>query len=115
MCVNSQSKENPMSTEDFIIELFCQVDDLMFDAEKHLKPSCIPAKWSRLPCCSRSRAVVIGVLPLVEPRLTHLFPHLPDRTVCFLRLFNSHRQLIKTIYGCTQLALGVIDSHGIGF
>ena len=60
-----------MTTEYFIIALFCRVDDQMPDAgdciERLLnatlsipKPGSIPARWSRLPSCSPSKALAIA-------------------------------------------------------
>jgi hypothetical protein len=60
-----------MTTEDFIIDLFCRVDDQMPDAGdcieqllnatlSILKPISIPVKWSRLPFCSPSKGWAIA-------------------------------------------------------
>ncbi|MCO5187090.1 MAG: transposase [Anaerolineae bacterium] len=101
-----------MSTEDFIIELFCQVDDLMFDAEKHPQALLYPSEVVTLALLfalkgSGNRAFYRWL----NRDWTHLFPHLPDRTRLF-RLFNSHRHWIKRFMAAPSL-LGVIDSYGI--
>lgn len=99
-------------TEDFIIELFCRVDQTMVDVKKHPQALLWP-----------SEIVTLAILFVLKGRgertfyrwvsrdLRHLFPHLPERTRLF-RLFATHRQ-----WGGRFLAspsfFGVADSFGI--
>lgn len=101
-----------MSTEDFIIELFCQVDDRMFDAEKHSQALLYPSEVVTLALLfalkgSGNRAFYRWL----TRDWTHLFPSMPDRTRLF-RLFNSHRHWIERFMAAPSL-IGVIDSYGI--
>jgi len=101
-----------MTTEDFIIELFCRVDDLMFDSKKHPQANLYP-----------SEVVTIALLFALKGSgnrafyrwlardWRHLFPELPDRTRLF-RLFNSHQKYLTLFMAGTTLT-GVIDSYGI--
>ena len=80
-----------MTTEDFIIELFCRIDDAMKAVPKHPQAHLYP-----------SEIVTLGVLFALKGlgnrqfyrRLRRdylpLFPHLPERTRLF-RLFTTHQ------------------------
>lgn len=101
-----------MTTEEFIIELFCRVDDAMLSIGKagqaHLYPSEI---------------VTIGLLFALkgvgnrafyrwcERDYNHLFPRLPEHTRLF-RLFNEHRHWTDTLLVAPSL-IGLIDTYGI--
>lgn len=101
-----------MPTEDFIIELFCQVNDAMLDATKHSQATLFP-----------SEVVTLALLFALKGRgnrafyhwlknnWQHFFPSLPHRTRLF-RLFNTHRHWIDCILADPSL-IGVIDSYGI--
>ena len=101
-----------MTTEDFIINLFCQVDDQMGDVSKHSQARLWP-----------SELVTIGLLFALKGGYfrafyrwlkrdwRHLFPNLPCRTRLF-RLFNSHRKWIDLFMAQTSM-IGVIDTYGI--
>ena len=80
-----------MTTDDFIITLFCRIHDVTKDTPKHLKANLYP-----------SEIVTLGVqvaLKGMENRALyrwlvcdykHLFPKLPERTRLF-RLFVTHQ------------------------
>ena len=101
-----------MTTEDFIIELFCRIDDQMSDVARHSQAGLYP-----------SELVTIGVLFALKGvggRAFYRwlsrdygvwFPLLPERTRLFRRLKNqrqwTYRFLVK------PSLLGVIDSYGI--
>ena len=101
-----------MPTEDFIIELFCQVDDKMLFATKHSQAMLFP-----------SEVVTIALLFALKGHdnrafyrwlkndWRHFFPSLPHRTRLF-RLFNTHRHWIDCFLADPSL-IGVIDSYGI--
>lgn len=103
-----------MSSLDFIIELFCRVDDLMKAVKKHSQSKLYP-----------SEIVVLGLLYawrggsergfyrwIVRDYL-FLFPQLPDRTRLF-RLFAAHHDWTERFLAQPSL-LGVTDTYGIEF
>lgn len=101
-----------MTTEDFIIELFCRLDDKMTGIRKHSQALLHP-----------SEIVTLGLLFALKDGSNrafyrwlkrdwmHLFPHLPDRTRLF-RLFKTHQDWTNRFLAEPSL-LGVIDSYGI--
>jgi hypothetical protein len=101
-----------MSTQDFIIELFCRVDDAMPHYPKHPQAQLWP-----------SEVVTLGLLYVLKGGTErafyrwqtrdwrHLFPRLPDRTRLF-RLFKTH-QAWTASFLAEPTALGVTDSYGI--
>ncbi|HEU0022804.1 MAG TPA: transposase [Dehalococcoidia bacterium] len=101
-----------MTTQDFITELFCKVDDQMKDVPKHTQASLWP-----------SELVTIGMLHAIKgvgnrafyrwlTRDFHpLFPNLPQRTRLF-RLLKTHQDWTDYFLVSPTL-LGVIDSYGI--
>ena len=101
-----------MPTEDFIIELFCSVDDILLDVKKHTQAALYP-----------SEVVTLALLFALKGRgnrafyrwlkkdWRHLFPNLPHRSRLF-RLFNSHRKWVDRFMADPSL-IGVIDSYGI--
>ena len=101
-----------MSTEDFIIELFCRVDDQMFDVKKHPQAALYPSEVVTLALLfalkgGGNRAFYRWL----KNNWLHLFPRLPHRTRLF-RLFNSHQKWIDYFMAEPSL-IGVIDSYGI--
>lgn len=101
-----------MTTEEFIIELFCQVDDQMKDVPKHPQAQLYP-----------SELVTIGVLFALKGAgnrafyrwlkrdYRQLFPRLPERTRLF-RLLKTHREWTDRFLA-DPTVLGVADSYGI--
>ena len=101
-----------MSTEDFIIELFCRVDDQMQDVKKHSQAALYPSEVVTLALLfalkGRGNRAFYRWL---ENNWLPLFPNLPHRTRLF-RLFNSHRLLLDRFMAEPSL-IGIIDSYGI--
>ena len=101
-----------MPIEDFIIELFCKVDDEMVDVPKHSQALLWP-----------SELVTIGLLHAIKGvgsrafyrwlnnNHRSLFPNLPHRTRLF-RLLKT-RQVWTTRFLASPSILGVIDTYGI--
>lgn len=101
-----------MTTEDFIIELFCRIDDAMKEVAKHAQASLYP-----------SEIVTLGVLFALKGvgnrafyrwlvrDYKGLFPKLPERTRLF-RLFVTHQDWTNRFLANPSL-LSVIDSYGI--
>lgn len=101
-----------MTTEDFIIELFCRVDDRMAEAEKHTQANLYPSEVVTLALVFALKGVGNRAFyRWLKRDYGHLFPHLPDRTRLF-RLFNSHRHWIDRFMAAPSL-IGLIDSFGI--
>jgi hypothetical protein len=101
-----------MTTEHFIIELFCRVDDLMPNATKHSQAKLYPSEVVTLALLFALKGV--GNRPFyrwLKRDYGHLFPHLPVRTRLF-RLFNTHRKWIERFMADTSM-IGVIDTYGI--
>ena len=101
-----------MTTQDFITELFCKVDDQMNDVPKHSQASLWP-----------SELVTIGMLHAIKgvgnrafyrwlsQNFRPLFPRLPHRTRLF-RLLKTHQDWTGYFLASSTM-LGVIDSYGI--
>ncbi len=101
-----------MTTEDFIIELFCRIDDAMSDQPKHPQAKLYPSEIVTLGILFALKGVgnrqfyrwlVRDYLPL--------FPNLPERTRLF-RLFVAH-QIWTNVFLVKPGILSVIDSYGI--
>jgi hypothetical protein len=101
-----------MSTEEFIIDLFCRVDTAMQDVPKHPQAKRYPSEVVTL--------ALLFALKGVGPRpfyrwLTRdyrpLFPTLPHRTRLF-RLVATHRAWAD-YFLAQPTVLGVADSYGI--
>ena len=101
-----------MTTEDFITDLFCRIDDVMKDVPKHPQSLLFP-----------SEIITLGVLfalkgggsrafyRWLERYYLPLFPKLPERTRLF-RLFAAHWDW--TLYFLVEPGLlSIIDSYGI--
>ncbi len=74
-----------MPTEDFIIELFCRVDDHMFDVIKHAQASPLSERSCHLGLAVCSKEWQSSLLPLVEKQLaSSCFPTCPIVHACFV-------------------------------
>lgn len=101
-----------MSTEDFIIELFCRIDDTLQDVPKHSQAKLYPSEVVTL-------ATVFTLkgghgrpyYRWLNNNWRTLFPNMPERTRLF-RLFVSHQHLTERFMADPTI-LGVIDSYGI--
>ena len=101
-----------MTTEDFIIALFCRVDDAMSDARKHPQAKLYPSEVVTLALLFALKGVGNRAFYRWLGRdYRHLFPALPERTRLF-RLFNSHSRWIKRFLAQPSM-IGVIDTYGI--
>jgi len=101
-----------MTTEDFIIDLFCRVDDQMLDAKKHSQASLYPSEVVTIAILFALKGVGNRAFyRWLERDYRPLFPHLPSRTRLF-RLFNTHRLWTKRFMADPSL-LGLIDTYGI--
>lgn len=101
-----------MTTEDFIIDLFCRVDDRMKDVPNHSQAALWP-----------SELVTIGMLFAIKGvggrafyrwlsrDYAQWFPRLPERTRLFRRL-KTHWQWAQRFLAEPSL-LGIIDSYGV--
>jgi hypothetical protein len=101
-----------MTTEDFITELFCRIDDQMKDIAKHPQANLYPSEVVTL--------AVLFALKGVGDRAFYrwiardyrpLFPKLPERTRLF-RLFKVHQNWTERFLA-EPTVLGVVDSYGI--
>jgi hypothetical protein len=101
-----------MSTVDFIIDLFCRVDEAMMDVPKHPQAKLYPSEIVTL--------ALLYALKGVGPRRFYrwlvrdyrpLFPNLPHRTRLF-RLFATHADWSEAFLA-EPTVVGVADSCGI--
>src|SRR3972149_2231982 len=101
-----------MTTEDFIIDLFCRVDDQMLDAKKHTQASLYPSEVVTIAILFALKGVGGRTFyRWLERDYRPLFPILPDRTRLF-RLFNTHRHWTQEFMAEHSL-IGLIDTYGI--
>ena len=101
-----------MSDQDFIVELFCRVDDSMTKVPKHSQAGLYPSEVMTLAILF----VVKGVgnrafYRWVARNFLALFPKLPERTRLF-RLFVAHANWSDCFLAAPTL-LAVADSYGI--
>lgn len=101
-----------MTQENFIIELYCRVDDMLPKTKEHLQAK-----------LSISELVTLGLLMALKGSSQHafyrwlkqnwidLFPNLPERTRLFRRL-QKHQKLTDQFLA-KPTVFGVIDSYGI--
>ena len=101
-----------MTTENFITELFCRIDDAMKNIPKHSQANLYPSEVVTL--------AVLFALKGVGDRAFYrwiardyrpLFPKLPERTRLF-RLFKAHQNWTERFLA-EPTVLGVVDSYGI--
>jgi hypothetical protein len=101
-----------MTTEDFIIGLFCRIDDQMKDLAKHPQANLYPSEIVTLAILFAikgvgDRAFYRWLVRDWRP----LFPKLPERTRLF-RLFKTHQDWTNRFLA-EPTALGVADTYGI--
>jgi hypothetical protein len=101
-----------MTTEDFITELFCRIDDQMKDIAKHPQANLYPSEVVTLAVLFAlkgvgNRAFYRWIARDYRP----LFPKLPERTRLF-RLFKVHQNWTERFLA-EPTVLGVVDSYGI--
>ncbi len=106
------STDTPLSTVDFITELFCRIDEKMAGVDKHPQASLWPGEIVTLAMLfvlkgSGERAFYRWAGRDLRP----LFPKLPERTRLF-RLFARHRDwAVRCLAEPTFF--GIADSFGI--
>ncbi len=101
-----------MSTEDFIIALYCRVDEVLRDVPKHAQANLSPSEVVTLGLLFALK----GVGPCAFDRwlrgnYANWFPTLPERTRLF-RLFETHHDWTE-YFLAEPTVLGVADSYGI--
>ena len=101
-----------MSTQDFIIELFCRVDDALPKVRKHSQARLYPSEVVTLGLLFALKGVGSRAFYrwLIRDGQA-LFPKLPERTRLF-RLLKTHRAWTDTFLA-QPTVLGVADSYGI--
>ena len=78
-----------MPTEDFIIELFCQVDDKMLNAPKHSQATLFPSEVVTLALLFALKGLVNRAFyRWLKNNWLPFFPSLPHHTHLF-RVFNT--------------------------
>jgi len=101
-----------MTTEDFIIELFCRIDDAMKGTPKHSQSNLDPSEIVTLGVLFALKGVGNRAFyRWVERDYQKFFPKLPERTRLF-RLFAVHQDWTERFLVEPGL-LSVIDSYGI--
>ena len=101
-----------MTTEDFIIDLFCRVDDKMPEAKRHSQAKLYPSEVVTIALLFALKGVGNRAFyRWLKRDYLHWFPHLPHRTRLF-RLLNTHRHWTKRFMAEHSL-IGLIDSYGI--
>ena len=101
-----------MTTEDFITELFCRVDDAMQEISKHPQAKLYPAEVVTLALLFSLKGVSNRAFyRWVHRDLLPLFPLLPERTRLF-RLFAAHQQWTERFLAAPTV-LGLADTLGI--
>lgn len=101
-----------MTDEDFIIELFCRVDDVMLDISKHPQAKLYPSEVVTLGLAFALKGVGSRAFyRWVVRNFSHLFAGLPERTR-FYRLLKHHRIWLLRFMAEPSL-IGLIDSFGI--
>ena len=101
-----------MTTQDFITELFCIVDDRMAGVYRHPQAMLWPSETVTLGLLFALKGVGTRQFHRWIARdCTDLFPDLPHRTRLF-RLLRTHQDWTDLFLASPSL-LGVIDSYGI--
>jgi hypothetical protein len=101
-----------VTTQDFITELFCRVDDQMHETPKHSQAQLYPSEVVTLAFMFAIKGVGNRAFyRWLVSDCRSLFPCLPERTRLF-RIFKSHRDWTEA-FMAEPSVLGVIDSYGI--
>ena len=101
-----------MSTEDFITELFCRVDDVMREEPRHPQANLHPSETVTLALLFAIKGVGNRAFyRWVGRDYGPLFPNLPERTRLF-RLFATHRDWAQHFLA-DPTVMGIADSYGI--
>ena len=101
-----------MSTEDFITELFCRIDDAMCEVPKHSQANLYPSEIVTLGFLFAIKGVgERAFYRWLKRDYLLLFPALPDRTRLF-RLFKTHPDWTNRFLANPTI-LGIADTYGI--
>jgi len=101
-----------MTTEDFVTDLFFQIDDTLIELPKHPQAKLYPSEIVTLGILFALKGVGNRAFyRFVRRDLLPLFPKLPERTRLF-RLFKTHYEW-TTHFLAEPTILGVIDTYGI--
>jgi len=101
-----------MTTQDFITELFCRVDDAMKEVAKHNQAKLYPGEVVTLAMLFALKGVSNRAFYRWAYRdLLPLFPLLPERTRLF-RLFAAHQEWTNRFLA-EPTVLGLADTFGI--
>jgi hypothetical protein len=101
-----------MTTQDFIIELFCRIDETMKEIPKHHQAKLYPSEVITLALLFALKGVSgRAFYRWVVCNWLELFPQLPERTRLF-RLFKTHQGWAERFLA-EPTVLGVADSYGI--
>lgn len=101
-----------MTTQDFIIELFCKVDDQMQDVPKHPQANLWPSEVTTIGLLYAIKGVGNRAFyRWLSANHRELFPQLLERTRLF-RLLRQHQEWTNRFLAQPSL-LGVIDTYGI--
>ncbi len=101
-----------MTTEDFITELFCRIDDVMKNISKHSQANLYPSEVVTLAILFAIKGVGDrAYYRWIKRDYLSLFPKLPERTRLF-RLFKAHQNWTERFLA-EATVLGVVDSYGI--
>lgn len=101
-----------MTTEDFIPELFCRIDDDMEGIEKHTQANLYASEVVTIAILFALKGVGNRAFYRWMMRdCQGMFPKLPVRTRLF-RLFNTHRQHTQLLLADPTI-IGLIDTYGI--
>jgi len=112
MGYHTQPGASPVTLTDFIVELFCRVDDAMVDVEKDPRALLWPSELVTLALLhvlhgKGQRAFYRWIDKVARP----LFPHVPERTRLF-RLITAHQDWADRFLAEPSL-IGFSDSIGI--
>lgn len=101
-----------MTDKDFIIELFCRVDDMMLDVPKHPQAKMYPSELVTLGIVFALKGVgTRAFYRWLVRNHSDLFPNLLERTR-FFRALTHHKRWVKRFMAKPSL-IGLIDSFGI--
>ena len=101
-----------MPTEEFIIAVYCRVDEIMGAEPKHPQAKLYPSEVVTLALLDALKGS--GERPFYRwlcRDYLHLFPRLPERTRRF-RLFATHRAWADRFLAAPTV-LGIADSDGV--
>ena len=101
-----------MTTSDFIIELFCRVDEQMIDIQKHPQAKLYPSEIVTLALLFAFKGSTFrNFYRWITRDYLPLFPNLPERSR-LARLFKTHQDWASRFLAEPTL-LAVADSFGI--